>query len=133
MGYTAAIQARIKPTRFDQQLRAQGIMDTGRKKIYSRIWHQWLPRRVNTFLWLLQNEGLPLGSWLEKMTIDGSCKLCVTSPIETARHAFIDCPLVARAWMQFNKLRTKHQCSQLQYDPADILEGASLNRPGLII
>jgi len=95
------------------------------------MWHQWIPKKVNTLLWLLHTEGLPLGSWLTKIGVDGSCKLCLTAPIETARHAFIDCPIVSRAWVQYNILRDKHDLPQLQFMPEDILEGASPNRAGL--
>lgn len=98
---------------------------------HGRIWHAWLPCRVCTFMWLLHNEGLPLGSCLTKMAIDGSYKLCTQAPIETARHAFIDCPQVTRAWKQFTNLRRLHNLPLLQFTLANILEGALLTRRDL--
>lgn len=40
------------------------------------------------------------------MNIEGSCKLCILAPIESARHAFIDCPTISGAWTQYNNLGT---------------------------
>lgn len=85
------------------------------------------------FMWILHTEGLPIGTWLEKMAIDGSYKLCTTAPIETARHAFIECQEVKKAWIQFNHLRRIHNLPQLHLTPTDILEGAQLTSIDLMV
>lgn len=90
------------------------------------MWHPWLPQKVCTFLWLLHAQGLPLESWLNTMDLDGSCKLCATAPIETARHAFIECSATCAAWTHYNRLRLQHHMPVLQLTPADILEGDTL-------
>lgn len=88
---------------------------------------------MSTFLWLLHSEGLPLGDWLAKMDIEGSCKLCTTSPTETARHAFIDCTAVSQAWVQYNRLRQVHNLPQIHCTPGEILEGIAFTRTELTI
>lgn len=60
------------------------------------------------------------------MDIDESCKICTTTPIEIARHAFIDCMAIKKVWEQFNLLRRHHNLNELQYTPAYNLEGVEL-------
>lgn len=84
-------------------------------------------------MWLLHAEGLPLGSWLAKMDLDGTCKLCDQGSLETAQHAFFECTAVKTAWEQFNQLRQTHSLPQLTYSAADILDGQALANPNLTV
>jgi len=122
-GYRIGIVSRIKPTRYETKLRANGLTLQERKRTYSRMWHGWLPKKVSTFLWLLQIEGLPLGSWLARMDIEGSCKMCTQAPLETAQHAFVECQEVKRAWIQYNMLRSRHPLPPIQLPVESIIEG----------
>lgn len=85
-GYRQGTRSILKPTKYEQRLQAKGYTDSEWKHTHLHLWHQWLPRKVSSFLWLMHNEGLPIGSWLATMKIDGACKICTTSPTETARH-----------------------------------------------
>jgi len=130
LGYRIVIKAKTKPSKYDTQLSAKGFSEQERKQIYDRLWHPWLPKKVSMFMWMLHNAGLPLGSWLNQMDIEEECKLCYLAPLETTRHAFIDCEEVREAWVHFNNLRAVHNLPRLQFTPADILEGRILARPG---
>jgi hypothetical protein len=45
-------------------------------QIIARIWHNARPRKVGALIWLTLNKGLPMGTWLQTMGLQATCKGC---------------------------------------------------------
>jgi hypothetical protein len=45
-------------------------------QVMARIWHNAQPWKVDTLIWLILNQGLPVGTWLQCMGIIPTCKVC---------------------------------------------------------
>ncbi len=43
-------------------------------QVIARLWHNARPRKVGALTWLTLNNGLPVGTWLQKMGIPAPCK-----------------------------------------------------------
>jgi hypothetical protein len=42
-------------------------------QIIARMWHNARPHKVGALIWLTFNNGLPVGTWLQKMGVQASC------------------------------------------------------------
>ena len=52
-------------------------------------------------------EGLPVGTWREKLGLNGACQLCIQQDRETAEHAFLECEEVRQVWDLFRNTKAK--------------------------
>lgn len=57
----------------DAELEASGFDGKARAKFWNRIWHLYIPRKVSAMQWLLLTDGLPVGTWREKLGLNGAC------------------------------------------------------------
>jgi hypothetical protein len=73
------------------------------------LWHNARPRKVGTLIWLMLNQGLPVGTWLQLMGIDPGCKLCNLNPEESALHCLLECPAAQSAWKAFKRVWVEWQ------------------------
>ena len=48
--------------KIDAELEEAGYYSKARAKIFNRIWHPYLPRKVSAMQWLILTEGFPVGS-----------------------------------------------------------------------
>ena len=91
--------------KLDAELEANGLNSKARAKIFNRIWHPYLPRKVSAMQWLILTEGLPVGAWRERIGLPNKCQLCPIPTKETLQHAFQECPEIARIWELYRSLR----------------------------
>jgi hypothetical protein len=82
---------------FIQRLNLQNSTVT---QVIAKIWHNSRPRKVGTFIWLILNRGLLVGTWLQCMGILPTCKVCTEAP-KSLQHCLFECPLTKRAWEAF--------------------------------
>jgi hypothetical protein len=61
-------------------------------QVVARIWHNSRPRKVGALIWLTLNKGLPVGTWLQTMGLQSTCKGCDQGLPESAQHCLLDCP-----------------------------------------
>lgn len=65
------------------------MTDEAITEIYKKLRHPWLPKCINTFLWLILTGGLSIGEWLQHIDEQGECQLWNDSVTQTTVHAFI--------------------------------------------
>ena len=106
-GYRTALKQENHQMTIDAELEASGFDGKARDKFWNKIWHPYLPRKVSAMQWLLLAEGLPVGSWREKVGLNGACQLCILQERETTKHAFLDCEEVKQAWELFRNIIAK--------------------------
>lgn len=104
-GYRVALRQNNHTMRVDAELEASGYNSKARAKIFNRIWHIYLPRKVSAMQWLILTEGLPVGAWREKLGLPNECQLCIAPTIESLQHAFFECPEINRVWQLFRDTR----------------------------
>jgi hypothetical protein len=49
--------------KMDTILKERGYTQKERGRIYKKLWHLWLPRKILAMLWLMLAKGLPIGAW----------------------------------------------------------------------
>ena len=91
--------------RVDAELETAGFNSKSRAKIFNRIWHPYLPRKVSAMQWLILNEGLPVGAWRERLGLSNQCQLCPMHLRESLQHAFQTCSEIQRTWDLFRATR----------------------------
>jgi hypothetical protein len=62
-------------------------------QIVARMWHNTRPCKVGALIWLTLNRRLPVGTWLQTMGLQATCKGCDQGPPESAQHCLMDCTL----------------------------------------
>ncbi len=65
------------------------------------MWHNARLRKVGALIWLTLNRGLPVGTWLQIMGLQATCKGCDQGPPESAQHCLLDCIPAQQAWNAF--------------------------------
>ncbi len=65
------------------------------------MWHNARPRKVGTLTWLIFNNGLPVGTWLQTMGIPATCETCDEGLSESAQHCLMECNPARQAWNVF--------------------------------
>jgi len=70
-------------------------------QVVARIWHNARPRKVGALIWLTLNKGLPVGTWLQTMGLQATCKGCNQGLPEFVQHCLLDCPPAQKAWSAF--------------------------------
>jgi hypothetical protein len=70
-------------------------------QVIARMWHNARPHKVGALTWLVLNNGLPVGTWLQIMGISPTCKGCDQGLLEFAQHCFMECTLAQQAWNAF--------------------------------
>ncbi len=83
---------------FVQQLNLRNSTVT---QIIARMWHNARPRKVGALPWLILNNELPVGTWLQIMGIQAACKGCNQGFLESTQHCFIECTPTRQAWNAF--------------------------------
>jgi len=73
-------------------------------QIIAKMWHNARPCKVGALTWLILNNGLPVGTWLQIMGISATCKGCDQRLPESAQHCFMDCTLARQAWNAFRSV-----------------------------
>lgn len=106
-GYRVALRQNNNQMCVDAELEAAGFNSKSRAKIFNRIWHPYLPRKVSAMQWLILTQGLPVGAWRERVGLPGGCQVCAGGDRETLQHAFQTCPEVEKAWDLFRNTRRK--------------------------
>jgi len=96
-GYTAKrgyLNARKSdhPSRMTTFLEGLNLRNTTPAQLTARVWHNARPRKVGTLIWLTLNQGLLIGTWLQRMGIDPSYKVCNLNAEESAQHCLMECP-----------------------------------------
>ncbi len=66
------------------------LRNTTTAQIIAKMWHNARPRKVGALIWLTLNNGLPEGTWLQKMGVHASCQGCAHSPPESPQHCLLD-------------------------------------------
>jgi hypothetical protein len=122
-GYRIALRQENHQMPLDAELEAAGHDGKARAKFWNRIWHPYLPRKVSAMQWLMLADGLPVGSWREKLSLDGACQLCILQERETAKHAFLECEEVKQVWELFRKTREKTNLPPAYLNWNDISRG----------
>jgi len=91
-GYRNAKQALHTPSisSFIQRL---NLCNSTVAQVIARLWHNARPRKVGALTWLTLNNGLPVGTWLQKMGIPAPCKGCHQGCPESTQHCLMDCSL----------------------------------------
>jgi hypothetical protein len=106
----------------DATLQEKGYTLKERGKIYKKVWHPWLPRKVLAMLWLTM-EGLPIGAWHTRIGHQRICNLCDDGVLETLEHGLMRCVVVEEAWSKFRELRVKYALLARHSSWQDILLG----------
>jgi len=73
-------------------------------QIIARMWHNARPRKVGALTWLILNNGLPVGTWLQIMGIPATCKVCDQGLQESAQHCLMECIPAQQAWKAFRNV-----------------------------
>ncbi len=69
----------------------------------ARIWHNAHPRKVGALIWLTLNRDLPVGTWLQTMGLQATCKGCNQDTPESAQHCLMDCTPAQKASNAFRR------------------------------
>jgi hypothetical protein len=94
------------------------------------MWHNTRPRKVGAFIWLILNNGLPVGTWLQIMGIPATCKVCDQGLQESAQHCFMECIPAQQAWKAFRSVWSKWGApDRLQINWPFILLGEAVDDP----
>jgi hypothetical protein len=83
------------------------LRNTSSAQMTAKIWHNALPRKVGTLIWLILNKGLPVGSWLHQIGLPSQCKVCDSNLEESTQHLLLNCPMARNAWEAFKRVWTK--------------------------
>ncbi|CAK9870534.1 unnamed protein product, partial [Sphagnum jensenii] len=67
-------------------------------QVVARIWHNARPCKVGVLIWLTFNKGLPVGTWLQTMGLQATCKGCNQDLPESTQHCLLNCPPTQKAW-----------------------------------
>jgi hypothetical protein len=70
-------------------------------QVIARMWHNARPRKVGALTWLILNNGLLVGIWLQIMGIPATCKGCDQGLSEPAQHCLMECTPAQQAWNAF--------------------------------
>jgi hypothetical protein len=108
--------------KMDATLQEKGYTQKERGKIYKKVRHPWLPRKVLAMLWLTM-EGLPIGAWHTRIGHQRICNLCDDGVLETLEHGLMKCVVVEEAWSKFKELRVKYALVARHSSWEDILLG----------
>ena len=129
-GYRIALKQNTQQMNLDLELEREGFNSKARAKFFNRIWHPYLPRKVLAMQWLVLTEGLPVGSWRERIGLPSDCEICPNPVKETLQHALMDCPQLSRAWDLFRNTRraAKLQPSYLSW--LEVSRGLMRDPPG---
>jgi hypothetical protein len=73
-------------------------------QVIARIWHNARPRKVGKLIWLIFNQGLPMGTWLQLMGIPPHCKVNDLGVEESPQHYLLECPMAQRAWEAYKRI-----------------------------
>ncbi len=73
-------------------------------QIIAKMWHNARPRKVGALTWLILNNGLPVGTWLQIMGIPATCKGYDQRLPEYAQHCLMDCTPARQAWKAFHSV-----------------------------
>ncbi len=65
------------------------------------MWHNARRRKVGALTWLILNNGLPVGTWLQIMGIPATYKVCDQGLSEFAQHCLMECTPARQAWKAF--------------------------------
>jgi hypothetical protein len=68
------------------------------------MWHNARPRKVGALTWLILNNKLPVGTWLQIMGIQATCKGCDQGLPESAQHCLMECIPAQQAWNAFLRI-----------------------------
>ncbi len=60
-------------------------------QVTAKIWHNSRPKKVGTLIWITLNQGLPVGTWLQRMGIPPHCKVCDCNMEESPQHCLLEC------------------------------------------
>ena len=131
-GYRIALKQENHQMKADADLEAAGYDGKARAKFWNIIWHPYLPRKVSALQWLILTDGLPVGSWREKLGLNSACQLCVLQERETSQHAFLDCEEIQQAWHLFRTTRAKADLQSAYHTWAEISRGL-LTDPGVLV
>ncbi len=70
-------------------------------QIIARMWHNARPRKVGALTWLILNNGLSVGTWLQIIGIPATCETCDQGHMESAQHCLMECTPARQAWKVF--------------------------------
>ena len=70
VGYKVQLKTKSEPTILSMTLTNMDYNNKRQATFYTRLWHQWLPQKNSTFMWLTLTKDLLLGSWLEKLNLN---------------------------------------------------------------
>lgn len=129
-GYRVALKQNTLPMALDTELEMEGYNSKARAQFFNRIWHPFLPRKVVPMQWLVLTQGLPVGTWREKIGLPSDCELCATPVKETLQHTLKDCPQLCRAWDLFQNTRRAAGLPPSYLSWSDISRGLMREPPG---
>jgi len=85
-------------------LEGLNLKNTTPAQLTAWVWHNARPRKVGTLIWLTLNQGLPIGTWLQRMGIDPRCKVCNLNVEESAQHCLMECSAAHNAWKAYTRV-----------------------------
>ncbi len=65
-----------RPPRIIEFIQGLNLRNSTTTQTVARIWHNARPRKVGALIWLTLNRGLPVGTWLQTMGLQATCKGC---------------------------------------------------------
>lgn len=129
-GYRVALRQDNQQMPIDAELEAAGYDSKTRAKFFNRVWHPYLPRKVSAMQWMILAEGLPVGAWRERLGLPSACQLCPIEVRETLQHAFMDCPMVTKAWDLFRATRRLTGSTPAYNTWTEVSRGLMTEAPG---
>jgi hypothetical protein len=84
-------------------------------QIIARMWHNARPCKVGALTWLILNNGLPVGTWLQIMGIQATCKGCDQGLPESAQHCLMECTPARQAWNAFLRIWSEWEAPNHSY------------------
>jgi hypothetical protein len=79
---------------------------------------------------LILTDGLPVGSWREKLGLSSACQLYILQERETTQHAFLDCEEVRQIWDLFKTTKAKTDLQPAYLDWVEISRGLMTDLEG---
>ena len=129
-GYRISLKQNTQQMNLDAELEMEGYNSKARAKNVKNIWHPYLPWKMSGMQWLILTEGLPVGSWRERIGLPSACELCPHQVREALQHAFKDCPQLSRAWDLFRETRRAARLPPSYLSWLDICRGLMRDPPG---
>jgi hypothetical protein len=84
-------------------------------QIIARMWHNARSRKVGALTWLILNNRLPVGTWLQIMGIQPTCKSCDQGLPEFAQHCLMECIPAQQAWNAFLRIWSEWETPNRPY------------------